>query len=260
MERDPHATRPVEIGEGSRDDGRGVAAVLGIVVLISLLVLGYYYSEQRRLAGAEPPVEVRPLTPVPAGGQPEIKVYVVGEVREPQKVVSLPPGSRIEDAVKAAGGFTERADPLGINLAQRVEDGQMIEVPARPHLPTGEVPSGLAGEGGLPVEEETPPPRGGVAISGGAGIEAGEGEQGGDAYGSLGDDVMVTEPIRVRKVSVNYATVEELQRVPGLGPELASRIVEYRRRWGAFSTLEDLMKVPGIKEGKLEQIRPYIDL
>ncbi len=56
-------------------------------------------------------------------------VYVVGEVKNPESMVSLPTGSRVEDAIQAAGGVTENADLSQVNLSQRLNDGDYVYVP-----------------------------------------------------------------------------------------------------------------------------------
>ena len=58
-----------------------------------------------------------------------IWVYVCGEVRDPG-VYELPEGSRITDAVEAAGGMTGDAAETYLNLAETLSDGQKIEVPS----------------------------------------------------------------------------------------------------------------------------------
>ncbi len=57
------------------------------------------------------------------------------------------------------------------------------------------------------------------------------------------------------RIPVNTASATELERLPGVGPVLASRIAAYRDANGLFSTLEDLLDVPGIGEGKLAALR-----
>jgi competence ComEA-like helix-hairpin-helix protein len=62
-----------------------------------------------------------------------------------------------------------------------------------------------------------------------------------------------------RPLSVNEATPQELERLPGIGPALAARIVEHRERFGRFRRAEHLLLVRGISERRFLQLRPYID-
>ncbi|UCG44450.1 MAG: ComEA family DNA-binding protein [candidate division WOR-3 bacterium] len=57
-------------------------------------------------------------------------------------------------------------------------------------------------------------------------------------------------------ININTATAELLERLPGVGPKTAQRIVEYREAQGRFSSVDELMNVKGIGPKKLEQIRP----
>ncbi|MCL6499729.1 MAG: helix-hairpin-helix domain-containing protein [Firmicutes bacterium] len=59
-------------------------------------------------------------------------------------------------------------------------------------------------------------------------------------------------------VSVNLATAEELQRLPGIGPVLARRIVEDRARNGQYRQVEDLLRVKGIGRKTLDKLKPYV--
>jgi competence protein ComEA len=63
-----------------------------------------------------------------------------------------------------------------------------------------------------------------------------------------------------RPIPLNRATSEDLDRLPGIGPGLAQRIVEYRERRGGFSSLDELIKVNGIKEKTFEKIKGYLTL
>ncbi|MGE0488955.1 MAG: helix-hairpin-helix domain-containing protein [Vulcanimicrobiota bacterium] len=205
-----------------------------------------------------------------------IAVYVIGEVQTPGVVV-LPAGSRVVDAIKRAGGLTRDADEQAINLAARLSDEDKIVVPARGQAVTVEprLPQ-LAAEGpgqelpmpepppvepevGAPpemdpvMEEATPAPADSGHWEGGLVVES-------DVSDAVGAPAGNEAP--PGRVSVNRATVEELESVPGVGPELAAKIVAFRQGppARAFSTLEELTQIPGIKERKLEQLRPYIDL
>lgn len=61
-------------------------------------------------------------------------------------------------------------------------------------------------------------------------------------------------------VRVNTATASELQRLPGIGPTLAERIIAFRRRSGAFASIEQMLEVKGIGPAKLERLRPHVVL
>ena len=73
------------------------------------------------------------------------------------------------------------------------------------------------------------------------------------AMGSAGGDADAP-------VDVNRASAAELERLPGVGPVLAQRIVDYREEHGPFATAEDLLDVPGIGEAKLAELRDAISL
>lgn len=59
-------------------------------------------------------------------------------------------------------------------------------------------------------------------------------------------------------LDVNAATAAELMRLPGIGPTLAERIVDDRRRRGPYLQLDDLARIPGIKAKTIEKLRPYL--
>ncbi|MGH3036829.1 MAG: helix-hairpin-helix domain-containing protein [Gaiellaceae bacterium] len=62
------------------------------------------------------------------------------------------------------------------------------------------------------------------------------------------------------KVSLNSATLEQLDELPGVGPVTAQQILDYREANGAFRSVDELDAVPGIGPAKLEQLRPLVDL
>jgi len=74
------------------------------------------------------------------------------------------------------------------------------------------------------------------------------------------NDLIVLYPIEDKRISINQATFLELQDLPGIGPSIASKIVDYRNEFGLFQTLEDIMRVKGIKEALFEKIEEHIRL
>lgn len=80
------------------------------------------------------------------GEQSLLRVHVVGCVGAPG-VYELPEGSRAQDAVEAAGGLTEEADPAALNLAREVKDGEQVRVPSREEAASASAPSPSSGGG-----------------------------------------------------------------------------------------------------------------
>ena len=161
-------------------------------------------------------------TATPGAASGVVVVHVVGEVRRPG-VQRMPVGSRVQDAVEAAGGPTRDADLARVNLARVVVDGEQVQVPAPgdPDPPVGTVTGGAATAG---------PGAGGSAA---------------------GPPVLV---------SVNTADLAGLDTLPGVGPVLAQRILDWRTQHGRFTSVEELGEVSGIGEKVLAQLRPLVTL
>jgi competence protein ComEA len=64
--------------------------------------------------------------------------------------------------------------------------------------------------------------------------------------------------VKGEKVNINTATTEELETLPGVGPSLALRILEYRKTNGPFKRAEDLMNVKGIGEKSFQKLKDRI--
>ncbi len=64
----------------------------------------------------------------------------------------------------------------------------------------------------------------------------------------------------VEKLDINTATAAQLQKLPGIGPAIAQRILDYRQEHGAFASVGELISIEGIGEGRLESILDYITI
>jgi competence protein ComEA len=89
-----------------------------------------------------------------------------------------------------------------------------------------------------------------VAMAGGGVVAATKGVSGTETTARTGAAEVV--------VDLNTATAEELTAVPGIGPSLSKRIVEFREQNGPFRRVEDVMKVRGIGEKSFQKIKPYL--
>lgn len=214
--------------------GRRGAAVLVLVGLIAAGVAGVTVWRDRPTVQAVPPLPVvevhetdggtdeTPTATAPEETAPaELIVSVVGLVDQ-AGLVRLPAGSRVADALAAAGGPRPGADVLGLNMAERVEDGDQILVGAMP-------------------------PDGGLTTVGSARIGPGSGT-GGQAGGGGA----------AGKVNLNTADETELDVLPGVGPVTAAAIVSWRQANGKFTDVEQLGEVDGIGPARLEKLRDLV--
>jgi len=159
------------------------------------------------------------FSPTPTVTPAPLRVYVSGAVHS-SGVFHLPPDSLVVDAIEQAGGATDDADLVAINLAHPLRDGEHI------HVPT------------MQEESPTPPPITRVDTSTGL------------ATGSLNAS---SSPLPA-KIDLNTASQEELESLPGIGPAMAQRIIAGR----PYSQVDDLLDVKGIGEAKLAKIKPYV--
>ena len=158
-------------------------------------------------------------------------VYVSGYVNNPG-VYELSAGSRVIDAIDAAGGYSKEAYDNYLNLASLISDGQMIYVPSEEEVESGSIERGVAS---------------GADGSGVGGVTGGNG--GGNGGNSSGSGALV---------NINQASKEELMTLPGIGESKADKIIAYREENGRFSTPEGIMEISGIKDGLYNKIKDKI--
>nr|WP_189185119.1 ComEA family DNA-binding protein [Streptomyces albiflavescens] len=155
-------------------------------------------------------------SPVGAAGT-AIVVDVSGKVRSPG-LQRLPSGSRVADALRAAGGVRPGTNTDGLNRARLLADGEQIVVGA---------PAPVAGPG-----------------TGGTGPVG----TGGSAAGAAPS----------APVALNTATVDQLDSLPGVGPVLAQHIIDYRTQHGGFRSVDELREVNGIGDRRFSDLRNLV--
>jgi competence protein ComEA len=200
---------------------RAVAGLAALLVAALALALVLTWAQRPRESAVPtvrrtvPTGSVASLSASPTASS-DVVVHVTGAVRRPG-LVELPGGSRVNDAVSAAGGGTRKADLGSVNLARVLVDGEQIVVlrkggPAAPRVSSGGVDTGGPG---------------GVATSG-------------------------------QPLDLNSATLEQLDGLPGVGPVLAQRIIDWRNKHGRFSSVDELTDVSGIGERTLADLRALV--
>ncbi|NUK27367.1 helix-hairpin-helix domain-containing protein [Streptomyces lunaelactis] len=211
---------------------RTLAALAVVLVVAGVFAAQYFWvgrpqsvraPELVQQSAATPEPQPQPSPGVPpapsdagAGGPGgRIVVDVSGKVRRPGGL-QLPAGSRVADALRAAGGVRAGTDLTGLNRARVLVDGEQVVV------------------GG-------PAPPGPVASGSGAG---GSGTGGG---------AQAAGP-----VSLNAATVEQLDTLPGVGPVLAQHIIDYRTQHGGFRSVGELREVNGIGDRRFAELQTRV--
>ena len=206
----------------------------------------------------------------PAGGTAAadnaapIVVHVCGAVNR-AGVYTLDAGSRIYEAVRAAGGFAADADEAYINQAQILTDGVRLRIPTteETHLlmagGTGDIsPSGNGTAGRSEASGALSGSTGGIAVvSGGTDPSLGSSLaviSGGTDSGSSSAAGGTTDGL----VNINTADAETLCTLNGIGPSTAAKIIDYRQSHGTFKRIEDIMQISGIKEKLFAKIRDHI--
>lgn len=162
----------------------------------------------------------------------KIYVYITGEVNNPGIVV-LPIGSRIVDAIDCAGGITQKADIMKVNLVYMLQDGMKVNIPSS-------------------IELKNNPNFEYITMS------SGDEKNDSNIKNATTVDKKSESAFKVSNVNINTATQTELETLPGIGPSLALKIINYRKENGKFKSIEELKSVNGIGENKYEEIKKYI--
>jgi competence protein ComEA len=171
------------------------------IVGITSVALSAFLISKPHTAEAIAPTMPTIVTP------PMLVIDVQGEVKTPG-VYELPINSRVNDAIKSAGGANKSADLSYLNQARMLKDGEQIYVEKKVY--TSAVTS----------------------------------RKSSTTFNGI--------------LNINRATAKELDKLPGIGPVIAGRIIEFRKINGAFQSIDDLRKVQGIGASTLEKFKSKI--
>lgn len=159
------------------------------------------------------------------GNSAVIYVHVCGAVIYPG-VYALPEGSRVYEAVEAAGGFAADADEDYVNQALILVDQDRLEIPTVSQTASGQDSSSAESGYGITSAEGSSASGSGASSSG--------------------------------LINLNTATQAELETLPGIGEAKAKAIIAYREENGAFSSIEEIQEVSGIGEATYANLKDLI--
>lgn len=205
---------------------KAIAVLLFISVAVSAYIMNrpkedllWLESDETHSAGEENEREIASLGESNKDDSNKDEMIVVdlaGEIKNPS-VYILPSGSRVYEAIEAAGGLTENGDTRNTNLATPLSDGMKLYIPSRNDVEREQTETG-----------EAP----GIRYSSGkrsVGVESGSSTDSG-------------------LININVADSNELQKLTGVGPATADKIIKYRSEYGGFKKIDELKNVSGIGE------------
>lgn len=187
------------------------------------------------------------------GANREIVVYVSGAVEKPG-LIRLSVDARLNDAIKQANPLPEANIDL-LNPAEKLKDGQKITVP---YKPPAQIPGQGSGQGSgiqntgmngsVNASVNGSVGTGSASLGNASGVNTVQGTNGSANTGNASSGL----------ININSAGVEELDKLPGIGPSLAERIIQYRNEHGPFTKPEDLQKVSGIGAKTYEKMASMV--
>ncbi len=215
------------------------------IILIILVIIAYYYlylkNSTEEISNQDLEVnntqESNQTNETEKEGEETIVVHISGAVNI-EGIVELEAGSRIANAIEKAGGVKENADMTDINLAYPLEDGMKIHIPTKEETEANKNNENMIDES--------------YVTSSSGGVSSKE-----DTNSTQGSSKSTTSN---EKVNINTATQEELDTLPGIGPSIASKIIDYREQNGKFNSIEEIKEVSGIGDAKYEKIKDSITI
>lgn len=215
------------------------------IILIILVIIAYYYlylkNSTEEISNQDLEVnntqESNQTNETEKETEETIVVHISGAVNI-EGIVELEAGSRIANAIEKAGGVKENADMTDINLAYPLEDGMKIHIPTKEETEANKNNENMIDESYI--------------ISSSGGVSSKE-----DTNSIQGSSKSTTSNA---KVNINTATQEELDTLPGIGPSIASKIIDYREQNGKFNSIEEIKEVSGIGDAKYEKIKDSITI
>jgi competence protein ComEA len=229
--------------------GGGWRVALCVIALAMAFAAGSWFTSR-----SMPTPNSQTLLTSSTSFEEPVVIQISGQVKNPG-VYELPFNSRVYQAISKAGGLLPNAETENINLADWVKDGSQIIVPAKSTFttpsnetakidPAPETPS--LGLDSQPIETA---PAGSTFTQ--------ETKRATSKNGTAKAPKSTSKEPPKSPIDLNRAMSDELQQLPGVGPAMANRILQYRKDNRGFTSVDDLNNVNGIGPKKLEKIKPF---
>ena len=198
--------------------------IIGIIIAVGIIAFYVYSKDNNYEEISTEEIMVKNETQTEETTDTEkIVVHIMGAVKN-EGILELNEGARVSDAINSAGGLAEDADMSKINLAYVLEDGVKIRIPSINDEHTEEY---ITTDGVEIVESSSQTT-----------------QNGGNSKSGL--------------ININTANETELDSLPGIGPSIAAKIINYREENGDFASIEDIKNVNGIGDSKFEELKDLI--
>ncbi len=198
-----------------------------LLAALSLGAMGYAGARYSRPA---PEIRIQPVEdPLPKKPS-EVVVDIAGAVYRPG-VYRLKGDQRVQDALALAGGAKPNADLEQLNLAAVLQDGTQLYIPLK---------------GQATPEAQAEPVY--------------QGKKTDSPYRSSRAKTASSKALAPGSININTASASELDRLPGIGPATAAKIIAYRKSHSGFKSVDELIQVKGIGPKKLAAMRKYVRL
>lgn len=197
--------------------------IIYILIIILIVVVYYLYTKKEEYVENTNTIaiyEENKESKETVQENKKIVIYITGAVKK-EGIYEISENSRIADSIEIAGGLEENANIENMNLAYVLEDGMKIHIPS-------------INENMNEIQDNT-----------------------NEYITKENGDTQTVKNIN-EKVNINTATQTELETLPGIGPSIALKIIDYRKENGKFNTIEDIKKVNGIGENKYSKIKELI--
>lgn len=197
-----------------------------LAIVLCCLAGGLWQSHSRTIESPGGQAQAQVVVPRPEK-KTRATIYISGAVQSPG-LYQVEHGIRYKEALDVAGGATEDADLTRVNLAKKCKDGSQVNVPFLKK-------NSRRGSGTRTISE-------------------GNGNGGGSGRASEG-----TAAATGGKVNLNTADEAQLTTLPGIGPSLARRIIQYRQQ-KLFQRVEELQQVSGIGPAKFRRLADQVEV